>query len=340
MNIGLCDVDSHNFPNLPLMKISAWHKSKGDDVEFALAGKEYDIVYMSKVFTESTEPEGIVAKNIIRGGSGYDLENKLPEMIEHTYPDYSLYPELTKDTAFGMLTRGCPRCKHKFCITPKKDGPVSVKVANLSEFWKGQKKIVLLDQNILACKDKIELLEQLAKSGAQVEFNGGIDVRFVNDEIIELLRKINVKDFHFAWDDPKEDLEPYFEMIKKSKIKNPNQIGVYVLTNFWSTIKEDLRRCYILRNMGFMPFVMIYDKQKFVDSRGRWLRGVEEKYSREELIHFKTCQHMQRWLGNRAIVKSCPDFEEYSPYKNWKNKGCPVPERKVTDGKSKGKEKE
>lgn len=25
MQIGLIDVDSHNFPSLPLMKISAWH---------------------------------------------------------------------------------------------------------------------------------------------------------------------------------------------------------------------------------------------------------------------------------------------------------------------------
>lgn len=104
--IGLVDVDSHNFPNIPLMKISAWHKERGDNVEFAATGKVYDKVYMSKVFTESKEPDGIVAASIVRGGSGYDLENELPEDIEHIYPDYSLYPELTNDKAFGMLTRG------------------------------------------------------------------------------------------------------------------------------------------------------------------------------------------------------------------------------------------
>lgn len=120
MEIGLIDVDSHNFPNIPLMKISAWHKRNGDNVEFAIAGKRYDKVYISKIFTETKEPEGIIAETIVRGGSGYDLKNVLPDEIEHIYPDYSLYPELTAGKAFGMLTRGCPRCNHRFCITPQK----------------------------------------------------------------------------------------------------------------------------------------------------------------------------------------------------------------------------
>lgn len=326
MEIGLIDVDSHNFPNIPLMKISAWHKRNGDNVEFAIAGKRYDKVYMSKIFTETKEPEGIVAETIVRGGSGYDLKNALPDEIEHIYPDYSLYPELTADKAFGMLTRGCPRCNHRFCITPQKDGVVSHKVADLSEFWNGQKKIVLLDQNILACKDRMELLRQLEESKAEVEFNGGVDIRFVTDEIIEVLKRIKVKDYHFAWDDPRENLEQQFQKVKESGLKNPDRCRVYVLTNFWSTIEEDLYRIYKLRRMGFVPFVMIYDKQKFVDKYGRWLPDVGERYTREQMIHFKTCQHMQRWSGTKGIIKLCPNFEDYEPLKKWKEGGCKVPE--------------
>jgi hypothetical protein len=325
LKIGLVDVDSHNFPNLPLMKISSWHKSNGDTVEFVNPLMQYDKVYMSKVFTESKEPDYIIKCNdIIRGGSGYDLKNKLPYEIEHSYPDYNLYPQY--DFALGKLTIGCPRCNHTFCITPIKDGCKTVKVADLSEFWKGQKKIVLLDQNILACKDRIDLLRQLSESKAEIEFNGGMDARFVNDEIIEELRNINVKDYHFAWDDPKENLEPKFRMIKDSGLKNPNQIGVYVLTNYWSNFEEDLYRIYTLRSMGFMPFVMIFNKQLYFDSRGRWLPDVGKKFSQEQLRHIKITQHLQRWCGNRKLIKTIPIFDDYEPYKTWIRKGMPVPD--------------
>lgn len=325
MKIGLIDVDSHNFPNIPLMKISAWHKEKGDLVEFADPDSCYDKVYMSKIFTESEEPELPDSREIIRGGSGYDLENQLLEGIEHIYPDYSLYSEFTKETAFGMLTRGCPRYNHGFCITPKKDGCVSRKVADLSEFWKGQKNIVLLDQNILACKDRKYLLQQLIDSGATVEFNGGMDARYMSSDVIDLVSQIKAKDYHFAWDDPREDLLQRFVDIRDSRIKNPDQVGVYVLTNYWSTTEDDLYRVYALRKLGFMPFVMIYDKQKYVDSRGRWLPNIATKYTVDQLQHFKICQHMQRWAGNRKIIKTCPDFEDYEPYRNWIKKGMPVP---------------
>lgn len=155
MKIGLIDVDSHNFPNLALMKISAWHKSQGDTVEWydAMFGGHFDKVYMSKVFSFSEDYlYPINADEIIQGGSGYCVslgkdgkeiydkskDSNLPPEIEHIYPDYELYPQLTKDTAFGFLTRGCPRgCD--FCIVEHKEGRKSYKVADLTEFWRGQK---------------------------------------------------------------------------------------------------------------------------------------------------------------------------------------------------------
>ena len=164
MKIGLIDVDGHNFPNLALMKISAWHKSKGDTVEWCFPLDHYDIVYQSKVFDDTYSPDIDWTPNadkIVRGGTGYGLDNALPYEIEHIYPDYSIYLQeetfeneegeketrtvgLTLDTAYGFLTRGCPRhCS--FCIVGDKEGLKSVKVADLSEFWRGQKNIVLLD---------------------------------------------------------------------------------------------------------------------------------------------------------------------------------------------------
>ena len=137
MRIGLIDVDSHNFPNLPLMKLSAWHKANGDTVEwyeplFHSYGEPLDKVYMSKVFSFSPDYQYCInAKEVVKGGSGYCISLKdgkeifdksndieLPYEIEHIYPDYSLY-NIT-DTAYGFLTRGCPRGCH-FCHVACKD---------------------------------------------------------------------------------------------------------------------------------------------------------------------------------------------------------------------------
>ena len=169
--IGLIDVDGHNFPNLPLMKISAYHKNNGDSVEwynplFHLTEEPLDRVYMAKVFTFTPEYEYFInAITVQRGGTGYYYPSggePLPEEIEHIYPDYDLYSK--KSTAYGFLTRGCPR-NCKFCIVGEKEGIKSRKVADLNEFWNGQKEIKLLDPNILAAKQHKELLEQLAAWG-------------------------------------------------------------------------------------------------------------------------------------------------------------------------------
>ena len=195
--IGLIDVDGgRNFPNLALMKISAWHKAKGDDVSwYNLFDGHYDDVYLSKIFSFSPDYDYVIdADRIHKGGSGYcidivdgkevfhpERDVHLPYEIEHIYPDYSIYPTLTNDTAFGFLTRGCLRgCN--FCIVGKKEGRCSRKVADLSEFWNGQKNIVLCDPNILACKDWKDLLDQLIRSKATIDFNQGLDIRMMTPE--------------------------------------------------------------------------------------------------------------------------------------------------------------
>lgn len=292
MRIGLIDVDGHNFPNLALMKISAWHKSKGDTVEWCLPMDHYDIVYQSKVFDETYSPDIDWIPNadkIVKGGTGYGLDNKLPDEIEHIFPDYSIYPELTKDTAYGFLTRGCPRgCE--FCIVAGKEGRRSYKVADLTEWWNGQKYIELLDPNLLACKDRLELLDQLAESKAMVNFNQGLDIRFTNEEVAEKLNSIRVKRLHFAWDNPDENLVPYFERFTAAyKRKSSAGKVVYILTNFNSTMEQNLHRIYTVRDLGYDPYVMVYDKPNAP----------------------KEIKHLQRWVNNKFVFRKCERFEDY-----------------------------
>lgn len=297
MKIGLIDVDGHHYPNLALMKLSAWHKARGDTVEWWWGWGQYDRVYMSKVFDETYTPdvpEPPNAKEIIKGGTGYGLDNKLPEEVEHIYPDYSIYPEFTKDTAYGFLTRGCPRGCH-FCVVAKKEGQGSVKVANLSEWWRGQRNIVLMDPNILACPDHIELMGQLADSKAWVDINQGLDCRLLTERNIEVINRIKLKEIHFAWDYMKESeavlrgLKLYASLATR---KPHGQYGtVFCLTNYDTTMDENLYRIYTLRDMGYDPYVMIYDKP----------------HAQREI------KYLQRWCNNRMIFKKEPDFHKYNP---------------------------
>ena len=294
IKVGLIDVDGHNFPNLALMKISAYHKVRGDSVEWWWGWEHYDRVYMSKVFDSTYTPdmpEPFNAEEIVKGGTGYGLENKLPDEIEHMYPDYSLYPELAKDTAYGFLSRGCPRhCA--FCIVGDKEGLASKKVADLSEWWDGQKNVKLLDPNITACPDCIELLGQLSESCAWVDFTQGIDVRCLSPEKIEALNTVKVKMLHFAWDSMAQSnailhgLKMYSEM---GAVQDERKRRVYVLTNFDTTIEEDLYRIYKLRELGYGPYVMVYDKPNAP----------------------KEIRRLQRWVNSKPIWRSCPKFEDY-----------------------------
>lgn len=293
MKVGLIDVDGHHYPNLALMKLSAWHKSQGDTVEWWWGFGQYDRVYMSKVFDETYTPdipEPLNAKEIIKGGTGYGLDNKLPDEIEHIYPDYSLYPKLTKDMAYGFLSRGCPRgCP--FCIVTEKEGRRSVKVADLSEWWSGQKNIVLMDPNTLACRDHMDLLEQLADSGAWVDINQGADERLLTEDNIAALNRVKLKMIHFAWDmmEQSEAVLRGLELYAKYGALDERKRRVYVLTNFNTSMEENLYRVYKLREMKFDPYVMIYDKPN-APKEVKWL---------------------QRWCNNKFIWRSCEKFEDY-----------------------------
>ena len=306
MNIGLIDVDGHNFPNIPLMKISAWHKAQGDHVEWydPMFSEHKDKVYVSKVFSFSPDFEyHIDADEVVYGGSGYCIslvngkevydkskDIDLPPEIEHIYPDYSLYG--IEDCAYGFLSRGCPRGCH-FCHVEAKEGRASRKVADLSEFWNGQKSIVLCDPNILACKQWKDLLQQLIDSKAWVDINQGLDIRLMTEEKAEMLKQIKIKQWHFAWDryQDKDAILPKFKMFKEITNINERNLVVYVLCNYDTTLEQDLERIYTLREMGYWAYVMLYDK--------------------EHIPQGHIYKKLARWVNNRFVFAKCERFEDY-----------------------------
>lgn len=305
MKIGLIDVDGHNFPNLPLMKLSAYHKANGDSVEWyePLFSGHMDIVYVSKIFSFTPDYQYFIdADAVVKGGTGYFYPSggeKLPDEIEHAYPDYSIYfdkiPEV-RNTAYGFLTRGCPRgCD--FCIVGEKEGKCSVKVADLSEFWKGQKNIVLLDPNMFACREWENLSQQLIDSGAWVDFSQGCDIRIMTDKKAEYIKRMKIKQIHFAWDryEDKEIIIPKFRHFKEIVGWEYQKLGVYVLCNFNTSFEQDLERIYTLRDLGYNPFVMLYNKETI--PKGHRLK------------------RLQRWVNNRIVFRTCERFEDFDTRK-------------------------
>jgi hypothetical protein len=288
------------------MRISAYHKSQGDLVEWWWTDfVHYDIVYMSKIFSDAYSkdvPEPMNADKVIKGGSGYCItlgedgkehfdQSKnvsLPPEVERMFPDYSIYPQF--DFAVAMTSRGCPRgCA--FCHVAAKEGRCATKVADVSDFWNGQKHIEVLDPNITACREKRDLFRQYRETGASICFNQGLDIRLINDADIDDINAMRIKDLHFAWDNPKDDLEGKFRYFA-NHFKRKTNIGmVYCLTNFNSTMEENLYRIYTLRDLGFDPYVMIYDKPN---------APIEVR-------------DLQRWCNNKVIFKKCSRFEDYVP---------------------------
>ena len=290
MKIGLIDVDSHNFPNLALMKISAYHKALGDNVSMyePLFNNDCEKIYISKIFSFTPDIQYVFCDNVIKGGSGYDLSVTLPEEIDNIYPDYSLYN--IKDTAYGYLTRGCFR-NCAFCIVSKKEGIKTKQIYKLNQFYKNQKIIKLLDPNITAAANCIDLFNELSETGALVDFTQGLDLRLLTDEKIEAVKKIKLKMIHFAWDkieDEKIICERLSVFMNETKY-NYHKVSVYILVNFNTTFEQDLHRVYKIRDMGASPYIMIYEKEK-----------AAKKYC-----------HLQRYVNAMPIFRTIKTFDEY-----------------------------
>lgn len=235
MKIAIHDAEKEHFkhktfPNFALMKISAYHKHYGDTVEWWNPLYRYDRVYSSKIF-DFTAVDPYLPDDAIRGGTGYrdiPIDRTLPDEIDSMFPDYSIYPEC--DYAIGYLTRGCQNhCR--WCVVPHKEG-------NIRPYRKWREivrndtdKLILMDNNILACDYGIQQLESLIGSGYRIDLNQGMDARLVTPEIAEILSKLTwIRHIRFSCDQ-KSQIEPIkytLDLLRKNGIK-PYKVFIYML---------------------------------------------------------------------------------------------------------------
>lgn len=270
------------------MKLSAWHKSKGDNVGFDIDNP--DKVYISGVFGFNKQ-EYQYDCPLEYGGSCYDIYKKLPYEIEHICPDYELY---NIDYSMGFTSRGCIR-NCKFCIVPKKEGRI-INNAPLIEFLR-HNKLILLDNSFLQSPKWKENLQYIIDNKIQVNISQGVDVRLITDEQCLMLNKTKLKSHTFkgyslpiAWDYINDEIKVRcgIEKLISNGVK-PYKLNCYVLVGFNSSYKDDLYRINTLWNeYKILPFVMKYNKRK----------------------DDKILNHMARWCNNRWLFKSCT-FEEY-----------------------------
>lgn len=294
MNVGLIDVDGHNFPNFALMKISAYHKSKGDNVEWAnpLFGN-YDLVYKSKIFTFTKDNNDIYDCEVIKGGTGYDIKSKLPEYIENNNDlDYSIYSQFKFSVQF--FSRGCIR-KCPFCLVRDKEGyikPYDPHTLNKNGEW-----IEVLDNNFFANPEWKKSIDYLLGKNQKVNLHG-VDIRIMNEEQAYWLNKLKLKkNIHIAWDLPNIDLTEKLREV--TKYIKPYKLTCYVLVGFNSTIEQDLYRLERLKELKILPFVQPY--RDFLNER------TPTQYEKD----------ISRW-ANRAWLFKSMDFKDFEPRKGFK----------------------
>lgn len=297
MNIGLVDVDGHNFPNFALMRISAWHKAQGDNVEWAMPlFGNYDRVYQSKIFTftpDKTDFDGQC--EVIRGGTGYDVRSQLDPQMEYiTDMDYSLYQQYPFSIQF--FSRGCIR-KCPFCLVQEKEGHIHpVEPVQLNP---NGKHIEVLDNNFFANPEWKFAVNYLLARKQKVNLHG-VDVRIMNEEQAFWLNKLPLhRSVHIAWDLPQIDLTDKLREV--TRYIKPWKLMCYVLVGFNSTIEQDMYRIERCRELGIKPYVMPY-------------RDFENKTKPSQYA-----KDLAQYVNKPMIFRSCK-FEDFSPRKGFKCK--------------------
>lgn len=289
MRIGIHKADNTAFPNLALMKLSAWHQARGDSVSFydPLFAARYDQVYSSKVFTFTPDSLELFG-NISRGGTGYRLFDTLPDEVEHTCPDYTLFKT---GYSLGFVTRGCPR-QCAWCIVPRKEGGIRPH-APLNEFLRHES-VVLMDNNILACEHGIWQIETLADIGVKVDFNQGLDARLVDNAVARLLSRLKFIQYLRLSCDTMSQVPVIQRAVTLLRWHNVNPAGIFVYCLI-QDVSEALERIKALKGLYVMPFAQPY----------RDYDNSNEPTPEQ--------RRFARWVNHKAIFKSVL-WEEYQRY--------------------------
>lgn len=288
MNIALHDSDNTGFPNLALMKLSAWHKAQGDSVEWWNPLLTYDRVYSSKVFTFTPE-NPYLPENTVIGGTGYGVYDELPPEIDAMFPDYSLYPKCKH--AIGFLTRGCIRAC-PWCVVPKKEGRIRPYMTWREIKRPDSRDIVFMDNNVLACQHGLDQIDDMCGENVRVDFNQGLDARLITDDVARMLAKLKWIRFIRMSADTDAMLNIVLDRIRllgEYGVK-PYRVFVYVLTQ---DIESAERRVIALKEIGAEPFA-----QPYRDFTTNAEPSIEQR-------------RFARWVNDKAIFKSVKSFNEY-----------------------------
>lgn len=301
MKIGLVDVDRTRFPNLALMKISAWHKSQGDSVEWANPlFSDYDKVYKAKIFTFTPDDNTPYNCEEIKGGTGYSLTTELPLEIDRMQPDYSIYPQIDKKTAYGFLTRGCPN-KCKWCVVPIKEGGVRPYCDVAEIAIEGRTNLILMDNNILASEYGLMQIEKIIEKGYRVDFNQGLDARLINDDVAKLLSQVRwIKYLRLACDKfgQVEHILRVRELLEKYGYKK--DLFCYFLIDDWCDVNKRLNA--LRQYKWFKPHGQPY-----------------RDFNNPKQVIPQWQKDMAHWM-NKHNVYYAIDFKDFSPRKGFKCK--------------------
>lgn len=320
--IGLIDVDGRGkvkkwgqtvYPNLALAKIAAYHKSQGDDVSWydPMFSGHCDIVYMSKVFNFSPDYDlAIDADMIIKGGTGYDIKSFLPQEVDDMQPDLSIYPNVPKNTSYGFLTRGCPN-KCKWCVVPVKEGKIHP-YWDIDRVANGNKKVVLMDNNILAAGDyAIGQLTKIIEKGYRVDFNQAIDARLVTDEFAQLLGKIRWIEsrIRFGCDTPGQikDCERAMKMIDSYGFT-----GEYFM---YTMLNSDFVECYN-RIHHWWELNQVFRNNHKHKRVYPYAQPFRDPYDPNHKI--PQWQHDMAHFVNKKMIFEIVDFKDFEPRKGFK----------------------
>lgn len=321
MKIGLVDIDSHGknkkwgaviYPNLALCKISAYHKQIGDEVEWAIPFEHYDKIYISKVFTFTPDDTTIWdADEIERGGTGYDVKKSLPDAIDRARADYSIYPNVPVDYAYGFLTRGCPN-KCKFCVVPEKEGGVRpyMDIDEIAD--ERRNKIVLMDNNILSAGDYAkEQLEKIIRKGYRVDFNQALSPRTIDEDFAELLVRVKWLEhrIRFGCDTTRQiaECERAIDLLKSKGFKG--EFFLYTMLN--SDFKESYERVH---------YWWEYLHKQKREHTGGYVYAYAQPFRDLTNPTYQPPQwqkDMAQWVDKRMCFCKC-DFKDFEPRKGFK----------------------
>lgn len=318
MQVLLFQLDG-KLPNLALMRIAAHHRQLGDDVELRwqphgrreLWDDRSSTVYASLIF-EKTRP---AAKELlghwpqaIVGGTGWDVTSTVEQHgIKTRNLDYTLYPNWNQ--SIGFTQRGC-RLKCSFCVVPRKEGGISEE-QTISQLWRGDpwpRELILLDNDFFGQPNWRQRIAEIVDGRFKVNFNQGINARFLTDEAAEAIASIDYRNvdmsarrIHTAWDNRKDEGRLFAGLQRLvDRGVNPKHIMVYMLIGFWDGETDDdwEYRRQKLRQFGAVPYPMPFARTSEAIGFQRFCVGAYDK--RIAWSDFKRAGCRPEKLGSRG----------------------------------------